>query len=139
MDKLRYRLMNFMQGRYGTDKLGIALLVIYALIGFVRIFVRNKIAGIVLYVVMLLILAFAVFRMLSRNLEKRYKENAAFCSVIAKVSPHLILLKDRLKDIKTKRYRRCPTCKNVLRLPYKRGKHNVKCPKCGRDFKVHII
>ena len=30
----------------------------------------------------------------------------------------------------------CPYCNQKIRLPYSKGIHNVKCPKCKCDFKV---
>ena len=35
-------------------------------------------------------------------------------------------------------YRRCPGCRVTLRLPKRKGKHTVVCPKCGRRFEVKI-
>ncbi|MGN0444109.1 MAG: hypothetical protein ACI4F5_05790 [Acutalibacteraceae bacterium] len=137
--RFREKIIGFMQGRYGTDRLTVALVILYALIGFIRIFIRNRTAGYIITAIMTFVAVYAVFRIFSRNIYKRQQENAAFCRLTDKITPHLILFKDRIRDIRTKRYRRCPCCKNVLRLPYKRGKHNVKCPKCGKDFSVHIL
>ena len=44
----------------------------------------------------------------------------------------------RIKDIKHKRYRRCPNCKAVLRLPKRKGTHYAKCPSCRANIKVNI-
>lgn len=139
MNSFRNKIFEFMQGRYGSDKLTVALLIMYAVTGFLRVFIRNRIADYVITALMTALLVFAAYRVLSKNIPKRQAENMAFIGFIGKITPHFVLLKDRIKDIKTKRYRRCPECKNVLRLPVKRGKHNVKCPKCGNDFSVHIL
>lgn len=138
--KLKMKLFQFMQGRYGgNDGLNIGLLAVYIVLIMVRAFVRNNIAGNTLYFLALAVLIYSVFRMLSRNIPARQAENEKFMRFWYKIKSKLILFKDRIKDIRTKRYRTCPHCKNVLRLPYKRGKHNVRCPKCGQDFKVRII
>lgn len=139
MNSFKNKIFEFMQGRYGTDKLTVALLIVYAAAGFLRIVIRNRVADYIILVLMTGLLVFAVFRVLSKNIPKRQAENMAFIGFIGRISPRFILMKDRIKDIKTKRYRRCPECKNVLRLPVKRGKHNVKCPKCGSNFSVHIL
>ena len=33
-------------------------------------------------------------------------------------------------------YKKCPKCKQKIRLPLKKGEHTVKCPKCGNRFDV---
>ena len=33
-------------------------------------------------------------------------------------------------------YKKCPKCKQKIRLPLKKGKHTVKCPNCGNSFDV---
>lgn len=135
MNKLRL----FMQGRNGVDALTGTLLVFYFILGIIRIFIRNHYAVLAVSLIMAGVLCYILFRVLSKNIASRQRENLVVLRFFDKVKPHLILFKDRIKDIKTKRYRRCPCCKNVLRLPYKKGKHNVRCPKCGNNFTVHII
>lgn len=140
MDSLRYKIAAFMQGRNGADHLTAFSLILYAVLAVVRVFFRRHYtAYLITGGLMLLLLAYAIFRVLSKNICKRQQENEVFRRAWLKVRPRLILFKDRIKDIKTKRYRTCPGCKNVLRLPYSRGKHTVRCPKCGREFKVRII
>lgn len=138
--KLKMKFFQFMQGRYGgNDGLNMGLMVICIALIIIRAFIRNSIIGNLLYFAALGVFAYSVFRMFSKNIPARQAENARFMRFWYKIKPKLVLFKDRIKDIKTKRYRTCPHCKNVLRLPYKRGKHNVRCPKCGKDFGVRII
>ena len=33
-------------------------------------------------------------------------------------------------------YKKCPNCKQKIRLPLKKGKHTVKCPNCSYKFEV---
>lgn len=137
---LKMKFFQFMQGRYGgNDGLNIGLMAIYLVLAILKTFIRNSFVEWIIYVLSMAVLIYSVFRMLSRNIPARQAENARFMRFWYKIKPKLVLVKDRVKDIKTKRYRTCPHCKNVLRLPYKRGKHNVRCPKCGKDFGVRII
>ena len=39
----------------------------------------------------------------------------------------------RLTD-KQYRYFRCPGCRQVVRVPRGKGKINIRCPKCSRQF-----
>lgn len=128
-----------MSGRYGMDQMNIGLLVLYAILGFVRIFVRNTVGYSIIYGLMAAVFIYMIFRVLSRNIYNRQKENAVFTRYWNKVKPKLILFKDRITNIKTYRYRTCPKCKKVLRLPVRKGKHNVRCPHCGEEFKVRIL
>ena len=139
MNNLRYKFMAFMQGRHGNDKLNTGILILYCIIAFIRIFIRGTVGRIALSATMAVLLLVWIFRVLSKNIYARERENAVFSNFIYKIKPKITLLKNRLRDIKTKRYRTCPHCKEVLRLPNKRGKHGVKCPKCGGVFEVRII
>lgn len=137
---MRQKFQRFMSGRYGYDKMGLGLIILYAVLGFIRtLFIRRKIAVYVISALMLALAVYTVYRFLSRSIYKRQRENAVFLQITGKMKSELILLKDRIRDVKTKRYRRCPACKNVLRLPVKKGRHNVRCPKCGNSFDVHIL
>ena len=113
--KIGDALRRFMAGRYGTDKLnqwllGLAIvLIVLGLIGGL---------GTVAYVPLI----WSLFRMYSRNIEARRRENAAFQRVLTQ-------LKDR-----DHRYYHCPKCRQTVRVPRGRGKINIRCPKCGEQF-----
>lgn len=138
MFRLRERISRFMYGRYGFDKLGKALLVVYVIIAVVNIFVFNYTAKRIIFALQWLLLIFIVFRIFSRNYEARRRENRAYEKIFSRFSPALQLTARRFKDIRFKRYRKCPGCKSVMRLPIKRGRHTVKCVNCHQPFKVFI-
>ena len=48
----------------------------------------------------------------------------------------LSISKKRYQDHNTHIYRKCPKCKQKIRLPLKKGKHTVKCPNCQHHFIV---
>ena len=122
-----------MYGRYGTDTLGKFLLITYVVILLIHSVLSFFIDSPFYYLFMWLVsvaLAITVFyRMLSRNIAKRRKENERFCSFFR-------LRKNKFKDRKTHVYRKCPSCKAVLRLPKAKGNHTVLCPKCKNRFSV---
>ena len=134
-DKIR----SFLYGRYGIDALYYALFVSFLLIWVVRLFVSNIVLAIILYIAELLLLGWMLFRVFSRNIYKRRKENEIFLGFFRKIKSFFVLQKDRIRDIKKIRYRKCPHCKAMLRLPPKKGKHSVKCPRCGKSFDVRVI
>ncbi|MBO7400260.1 MAG: hypothetical protein J6U75_03530, partial [Clostridia bacterium] len=126
------RLRQFMYGRYGSDQLNTALIIAAVALSFVNIFARS----LVIYIIQLVIMAFAVYRMFSRKIQTRLRENKAFLSVWEKIKLFFVRIKNRFKDRKTHVYMKCPTCKAQLRLPRVKGEHGVKCPKCGAEFRV---
>ena len=129
------RLARFFYGRNGMDRLNVGLIVLYLLLGVLTIFFRRNP---VLQLLMLLLLALIIFRALSRNLAVRQRENARFSVWWERFAPFWKRQARRLREIKTHRYRKCPHCRVILRLPRKRGTRTVRCPKCGELFKVHI-
>lgn len=131
--KLLDKLNRFMYGRYGADQLFYALLILYVIfVVLARIF-----SGI------FMIFAYAVFfwsiyRYVSKDIYKRREENRKFLSLWQRTKNYFAYLRDRFRDRKVCRYRKCKYCKAIVRLPIKKGKHSVKCPRCQKSFDVHI-
>lgn len=114
---------NFMLGRYGSDKLNTWLLIGGVVLMLIGSFLGGKFAwaswcSLLSYIP----LVWCIFRMYSRNIEARRRENAAFVNFFA-----------HLKD-KDHRYYRCPKCRQTVRVPRGRGKINIRCPKCSERF-----
>lgn len=129
----RYRLMQFMSGRYGVDKFSYGILGFAAVVAFINLIIRSYILQLVVYG----IFAYAIFRILSRNISARRKENEWFTEKI------LILKKrkefyDRQKADSFHIYKKCPACKAVLRLPRRIGVHTTICPRCNTEFTVKV-
>ena len=123
MNKIKAWLQRFMMGRYGTDKLNTWILgagLAFCLISlfFTWLPIVNWALTTCAYVLMFL----AIFRTLSRNTYKRYRENRRF-----------LMLLDRFKD-KEHRYFDCPKCRQSVRVPRHKGKIAITCPKCGEKF-----
>ena len=101
-----------------------------------------------LYIISLLIFAVTVFRSLSKNLARRARENEVFMrwwgnwqpyfhKQAEKAKPKMRMMVRKMQD-SDHVYKKCPDCKAVLRLAKKRGKHQTRCPACGKRFQVHI-
>ncbi len=132
--RLTERLYRFMAGRNGNDSLGNALIVLYLALFILNIFIGSPIISILILVIM----GYEIFRMLSRNIYARQKENRAWLKVWGKFKGFFKMIRNRFRDRKTHVYRKCPACKNNLRLPKKKGKHTVNCPCCHKRFEVKI-
>ena len=112
----------FMQGRYGTDKLNMVILGAGLVISLVNMFLPFRSLSVILTLVSYVFLGIAMFRCLSRNTYKRYRENRRY-----------LLWLQRFKD-KEHRYFDCPRCRQQVRVPKGKGKINISCPKCGTKF-----
>lgn len=123
-------LRRFMMGRYGSDKLNNALLVLALACCLLQWITRWSIFGAV--VMVLLVLCY--FRMFSRNIAARYAENQRFMQWWSPVGQQLRDARARFADRKTHRYFKCPQCKKRLRVPKGRGKINITCPQCRTQF-----
>ncbi len=135
MNNLRYKLLRFMYGRNGVDALSKFLTYIYFALWLVNLFVRSSI----LSSVSLLLFVYIFFRIFSKNLYKRQSENMKYISIKSKFMSRFNLRKRKFAERKTHIYRKCPSCKAVIRLPRKKGKHICTCPKCRKDFKVRVL
>lgn len=122
--KIGDALRRFMAGRYGSDQLGrwlLGLAVVLILLGMIG----NRTGSTVLAGLSLLAyvpLIWSIFRMYSRNIEARRRENAALQRFLT-----------RLRD-RDHRYYHCPKCRQTVRVPRGRGRINIHCPKCGEQF-----
>ena len=121
--------------RNGYDALGmavdvLALLLLILNLLFVHSFLLN--------LVWIALLPYALFRFFSTNLAARRRENEWFCRPSRAVARYFKLQKTMFHDRKDHVFRRCPGCKNMLRLPRVRGEHTVSCPCCHKRFDVRV-
>lgn len=130
--RFKEKLIRFMYGRNGMDKMASVLLWIGIALSLVNIFFHSLIIGLLNY----LILFYCLFRVMSKNVWKRRAENEKFMRLFSKVSGFFKLQKNKFKDRKTHVYRQCPSCHANLRLPKAKGNHTVKCPRCAYRFEV---
>lgn len=131
---LRYKLMQFMSGRYGADSLFYVLFAISAILAFINCFARSLVLQLIVYIV----ITYAIFRMMSRNINARVREKMAFEKIFVKIKEKWHIRRQRKADYNHV-YKKCPRCHAVLRLPRRKGKHTTVCPKCSKEFKVHVF
>ena len=81
------------------------------------------------------VLVYLLFRLLSKNQEKRQMENARFYALFRSIGRW----KRGRKGIKTDKvyyYFKCPTCGQSMRVPRGLGKIEVTCKACSSRFEV---
>lgn len=121
----------FMQGRHGADEFSLALLIFGLLLSIVASLSGwglLSILGMAVYI-------WSIFRMFSRNNEKRYAENQKYLAFWKRTTNSVRQFWVRLKNSKQYKYFKCPQCHARLRLPRKVGEVTVTCGKCHHAFK----
>ena len=127
---MRQKFMSFMRGRYGVDKLSNTLVwIAFALM------IINIIAGSsLIYALSIALLIYAYYRMFSRQIGKRSRENEWYLSKTYKLRMKMLKTRDRAKLRKTHHIYKCPDCGQKVKVPRGRGKIEVTCPKCSMKF-----
>jgi DNA-directed RNA polymerase subunit RPC12/RpoP len=119
-----------MYGRYGSDGLGLALIIISIALSVVTMFIPVPFIGLV----SLAPLFFCIYRMFSRDISRRQRENYTFRRFCYKVKGFFTGFKSRTAQRKLYRFYACPHCGQKVRVPRGKGAIRVKCPKCGAKF-----
>jgi hypothetical protein len=118
LQRILYSIQQFMYGRNGVDQLSWVLVGLGLLLNVIGSFTGLTVLSLLAYVPLVL----ALWRMFSKQIDKRRAENQ-----------RLLALWKRLQD-RDHRYFACPHCKQTVRVPRGKGKVNIKCPKCGEKF-----
>ena len=134
--KLKNKLYQYMQGRYGVDELYRFLFIVYIISFIINIFLKN----IYLEYFGLLLVIFIFYRVLSKNIKQRAKENKIYLKIKNSFTKPIINIKQTISD-KEHIYKKCPKCKTTLKLPipYKKGIKHTKCPKCNKRLTLLIL
>ncbi len=129
-NKLKMSFARFMQGRHGADQLGLVLIwtaVILSLLGSLMNWALWSLLSTAVWI-------WALFRLLSRNVSARRRENAWFTTRYYLAKQKVSQAVERFKNRKKFVYFECPQCHLRLRLPRGVGNVTVKCSKCGHSF-----
>ena len=130
LQRVKAALARFMVGRHGPDNLGMFTLVaglVCSLLGsFTRIGLLSLV-GFVLYVTTL-------FRMFSRNHEKRMAENRKYIELTSDWKTKIRQFFRRMKNRRDYKYFKCPNCKVLLRMKRGSGEKEITCVRCGHQF-----
>lgn len=131
LQKLKYALYRFMNGRYGSDQLNFAILItsiLTSLIGGI-VFQRSMIITGIVYALSFIVL----YRAFSKKIYIRQKENLKFMNLIRPIKLKYNVIKLNLTQ-KQFKHVQCPRCHKTLRVPRGRGKIEITCPHCHVAF-----
>lgn len=124
------QIKKFMIGRYGTDQLNMAILIL----GMVITFIGDIFASSLLMLITYIIFATLLFRIFSKNITSRQKENIKFLEFWNPIYAWLKMQYEMIRKNKTYKYFKCPNCKKMIRAPRGKGKIVITCQKCKTKF-----
>lgn len=130
------KIRKFMLGRYGVDELYKFLFILYIIILTINIFLKSPI----LEFINLCIVLFTFYRLLSKNVSKRKKENKNYLKIKNALLKPIKTLSKNMKD-KEHIYKKCSKCQTLLKLPipYERGIKYTTCPKCKQKLTMFVF
>ena len=138
---MRDKFIRFMYGRYGVDEYAKSLLtsaVVISVLGMLLSLFNLKKISLVCSLITLALIAYIIYRMLSKNINRRVMENHRFLAKTAKIRNKSKLLRTMLADRKNYRYVKCPGCKNYCRVPKGKGKIKITCRVCKKQFEKKV-
>ena len=132
--KFKAGVARFMQGRYGPDQLGLAVIWASIILNLVGAVSGSLAVSGALNLISTVGWVWAVWRLLSKDRQKRFAENQWFLTRWAKIKTPVMQAVARFRNRKKYVYFTCPQCGMKLRLPRGVGNVTVKCSKCGHSF-----
>jgi len=126
---VKAKLQQFMSGRHGLDDLGRGLNILAMVMLVLGSLLLPQLSSLAMMLVIV-----GIFRIMSRNVYKRTQENEAYMRLRYKITRWVSSHIQQIKNRKTYRYYRCPSCRQSLRVPKGKGKIAVTCPKCKTVF-----
>ena len=133
MNGFRDRIYQFMQGRRGVDQYGRFLLLVAMTFLIVSMFTLENL----FYYLGLMIFIYAYYRIFSRNLYKRERENTWYLTQKFRLT--------KGKSFRQKQYEwryyayfKCPGCGQKMRAPRGKGTIKIKCHSCNTEFQKKV-
>jgi len=130
MSRIRAFLSRQLYGRYGSDELG--RFILYASI--LLLFLSFALGSGLCWYLSIAGYVWALFRVFSRNMEKRRAENALYLQKTGRLRTELRQARVRFRNRKQYKYFKCPQCRTRMRLTRGCGEKTVACPHCKHTF-----
>ena len=130
LNNLRDKFRRFMIGRYGSDELNRFLLLLTIAFIVMNWFVSSELW----FALEVVCVVFLYYRMFSRDINRRFRENQRYLTYQFKVTERFKGLKYRFKEGRKYKIFKCPGCGQKIRIPRGHGKISIRCRKCGHEF-----
>lgn len=132
---MREKFIRFMQGRNGVDQLSRFTMGVAFVSIILAIFAGSgSLIGSLLDTLGLLAIIYTYYRILSKDLSKRYQENQKYLQMTEKLRRRFLREKNMMQQRKTHHIYTCPGCGQKIRVPRGKGKIEIDCPKCHTKF-----
>lgn len=119
---MKEKFYRFMQGRYGNDPLNRFLMILSLTAMLLSILWKPQ-----FFAIAVALLGWGYYRMFSRKVYTRAGENQRYLDIRDGIL-------GKLKQRKDYHIYKCPGCGQKVRVPRGKGKIEIHCPKCGKDF-----
>lgn len=126
------KMAEWLRGRQGPDDLTVFCVDVAMVLVLINAFAHVG----VLSFVALAVLAYGIFRIQSRNLGARARENEAFLRALGPARPWFQNPRAAWGELRAYKHVRCTSCKQKVRVPRGKGRLRVTCPKCKAKFEV---
>ena len=126
---MQEKIRQFFKGRYGADEFSKFLLVLTLISLILKMIFDNNL----FYIIALISIIYANYRILSKNIYKRQAENKAYLSYKNKILGTITWTWLSIFGKAGYRYFKCEQCGQQLKVPKKKGKIRVTCPSCGNQ------
>lgn len=129
-EKIKQSFRALMTGRNGADRLA-SNCVWFGLI----LYILSLVTGLgILVFAALALYVYGMFRMWSRNLEKRRAENRRYVEWRGRLSSRVRQFFKRLKNSREYKYFKCPKCSARLRVKRGSTQTHFTCGRCKEEF-----
>ena len=133
---LRQLISSMLAGRYGADPLSRFLSVCACVCILLSVALRGKSAffALLFSVAALALIIWCYSRIFSRNIARRSAENRKYLSYRNRFTGSFRLLRSCFRQRREYAFFRCPSCREVVRVPRGKGRIRITCPRCGYAF-----
>ena len=128
LKKIGNALARFMYGRNGADQLGLTTIWAVLLLDVVNMFIRQQTVHLIISFLSTVLLVIAVYRVFSRNLQKRRAENARFLEKVWWPIKRRAAGNKQQRTDKEHKYFTCPTAGRCAACRGARGRSSSPAP-----------
>lgn len=126
------KVAEWLLGRQGPDDLAVFCVNLAMVLVLVNVFAHVW----ALSIAALAILVYGMFRIQSKNLGARARENEAFLRALGPARPWFQNPRAAWGELRAYKHVRCFSCKQRVRVPRGKGRLRVTCPRCKTKFEV---
>lgn len=130
---MEHKLAEWLRGRNGSDELSTCALVVAIVLVAANMLLHSFLVS----VIALALMAYAWWRMSSKDLEARENENGVFVEFLGPMHSWVQSPAQAVAETRTHKHIKCPECGQRVRVPRGKGKVRITCPKCHNTFESH--